>query len=208
VLTIRLPLNTIMFRTLKPLILASRSPRRRELLTCLSIRFSVEAPAVDETMRTGESPEAYVLRMAHAKAADVGVRHDGAWVIAADTIVVLDGTVLTKPDTTARAVDMLMQLSGREHQVKTAYCLFCGAERVCIVDSTMSRVRFQDFDQSWAKAYADTGEPMDKAGGYGIQERGGVLVEGIDGSYSNVVGLPMAEVVRLLVEHGVVAAGS
>jgi len=197
-----------MFQTLKPLILASASPRRSDLLAGLSIRFTVEVPEIDESRHSNESPETYVERMARSKAADIGARHDDAWVIAADTIVILGDTVLTKPASREHAVDMLMQLSGRDHRVQTAYCLFCSREGICIVERTETRVRFQGFARSWAEAYTETGEPLDKAGGYGIQERGGVLVEGIDGSYSNVVGLPLAEVVRLLVRHGVVAAGS
>ena len=196
-----------MFQTLKPLILASGSPRRRDLLTRLSINFDVVVPDVDESQLKEENPEEYVLRMARSKAADVGTRTGHTWIVAADTIVILEDNVLMKPETPGKAVDMLMQLSGREHQVRTGYCLFCSSEQVCVVDSTVSLVRFQDFDLNWAKAYVDTGEPMDKAGSYGIQERGGVLVERIEGSYSNVVGLPMAELVRLLVTHGVVAAG-
>jgi len=197
-----------MFQTRKPLILASGSPRRRELLARLSIDFEVIVPQVDETGQAGESPEAYVLRMARLKAAAVGAAHAGSWVVAADTIVILDGDVLTKPGGRREAVDMLMRLSGREHEVRTAWCLSCDAEGVCLSDSCVSRVRFRTFGRDWAKAYVDTGEPMDKAGGYGIQERGGVLVERIDGSYSNVVGLPLSELVGLLEEHRIVSPRS
>lgn len=197
-----------MFQTLKPLILASGSPRRRELLSRLAIEFTVEVPDVDETMRDDETPEDYVLRMARVKASDIGELRPGQWVIAADTIVILGEQVLMKPQSPDQAVDMLMRLAGREHQVRTGYCLFCRSEQTCIVENAMSRVCFQSFGRDLAEAYVQTGEPMDKAGGYGIQERGGVLVERIDGSYSNVVGLPMAEVVGLLMQHGVVAAAS
>lgn len=197
-----------MFQTLKPLILASGSPRRRELLARLSINFTVEVPDVDETRRRDESPENYVLRMACTKAADIGTAYPDTWVVGADTIVILDEDVLTKPQSRATAEDMLMRLSGREHQVRTGFCVFCSNEQVRIVDSSLSRVCFQSFDRTWAQAYVNTGEPMDKAGGYGIQGQGGVLVERIDGSYSNVVGLPMAELVRVLVVHGVIAVAS
>lgn len=197
-----------MFQTLKPLLLASGSPRRHELLARLSIRFNVEVPDVDESRQSGESPEDYVLRMARIKATDVGDSHVDDWVVAADTIVILDGTVLTKPESREKAEAMLMQLSGREHQVRTGYCLFCRSEQVCVVNSSLSQVRFQAFDKSWARSYVATGEPMDKAGGYGIQERGGVFVDSINGSYSNVVGLPMAEVVNLLMHHGIVKAAT
>jgi len=197
-----------MFLTRKPLILASGSPRRRELLLRLSIEFSVMVPAIDETIHGNESPEQYVLRMAQNKADAVAAEFSDSWIIAADTIVILDGSVLTKPESSAAAVDMLMRLSGREHEVRTAYCLRNRAEEVCISDSILTTVWFHGFDEIWAQSYAATGEPLDKAGGYGIQERGGVLVERIDGSYSNVVGLPLTELVDLLVRHGVVAAGS
>ncbi len=193
-----------MFTTVQPLILASGSPRRRELLARLGIEFSVAVPEVDESLLADEDEREYVLRLARLKGEAVGLRHPSSWVVAADTVVIVDGQLLTKPDTEAQAVNMLMQLSGREHQVRTGYCLYHSERSFCRIDSVMSTVRFKSFGLDWARSYVQTGEPMDKAGGYGIQDRGGVLVEAVDGSYSNVVGLPLAELLELLCSQGVV----
>lgn len=193
-----------MFQTVKELILASGSPRRKELLGRLGIDFAIVVPEIDESLLPGEAPDAYVLRMAGIKGGEVAKRKPSAWVVAADTVVILDGALLTKPRTPEAAVQMLMRLSGREHEVQTGFCLCCRNEGVTIIDSSVSLVRFASFDLAWASAYVQTGEPMDKAGGYGIQERGGVLVEAVNGSYSNVVGLPLAEVVGLLNRYEVV----
>jgi septum formation protein len=119
-------------------------------------------------------------------------------------VVIIDGRLLTKPDSEAQAVDMLMQLSGRDHQVRTGYCLYHSKRSFCAIESVVSTVRFKSFGPDWAESYVHTGEPMDKAGGYGIQDRGGVLVEAVQGSYSNVVGLPLAELIELLCSQQVV----
>jgi septum formation protein len=197
-----------MFRTEKKLILASASPRRKALLSELGIDFAVAVPDVDESRQETEAPHAYVLRMASDKGERVARSHPAAWVLSADTIVILDEKLLMKPQSENEAVEMLMELSGREHQVRTGYCLRCLSEQIAVAESVLSQVRFKAFDPTWARAYAKTGEPMDKAGGYGIQDRGGVLVESISGSYSNVVGLPLAESVTLLLEYRVIAAVS
>jgi len=188
------------FRTRKKLILASGSPRRKTLLAELGINFTVVTSAADESRRPGEAPPDYVLRMASVKGERVARAFPGAWVLSADTIVIAGDHLLMKPRSEDEAVDMLMELSGQEHQVRTGYCLRCMDEDTCIVTSVLSLVRFRAFQIDWARAYAATGEPLDKAGAYGIQGRGGVLVESISGSYSNVVGLPLAEVISLLSE--------
>ena len=193
-----------MFKTIKPLILASGSPRRKELLSTLGIEFSVVVPDIDESRLTGEMEEAYTLRMARLKGDHVSRNNPSVWVVSADTVVIFKEQLLTKPTTSDQAADMLKLLSGREHQVRTGFCLCCHDQGVSVVRSILTQVRFRPFDRDWASAYVRTGEPMDKAGGYGIQGRGGVLVESVRGSYSNVVGLPLAEVVDLLSEHRVV----
>ena len=197
-----------MFTTLQPLILASGSPRRRVLLAQLGIDFDVEVPEVDESLRSTEGEQDYVLRLARLKGEAVGERNPSSWVVAADTVVAFGERLLTKPDTEERAVDMLMLLSGQEHQVRTGFCLYCRTREVNIVRSTLTRVRFRPFPRKWAEAYVQTGEPMDKAGAYGIQGQGGVLVESISGSYSNVVGLPLVEVVELLGDYQVVVSSA
>ncbi len=193
-----------MFKTTKDFVLASGSPRRKEMLARLGIQFSVVVPEIDETQLEGEAVDDYVLRMARTKGGEICQRFSSSWVLAADTIVIDAGQLLPKPESKERAVEMLMRLSGREHQVRTGYCLCCLNEQVSIVRSVLSRVRFKVFDAAWARSYAETAEPMDKAGAYGIQDRGGVLVETVSGSYSNVVGLPLAEVVDHLCRHRVV----
>jgi septum formation protein len=193
-----------MFKTDKELILASSSPRRRQLLAGLGIDFTVMVPDVDESLLAGEEAHDYVQRMAESKGAAIAGLHPEAWVVAADTVVIADGRLLMKPENEDQAVEMLVLLSGRVHQVRTGYCLCCRGEHKKIVRSVLTEVRFKPFDSIWARAYARTGEPLDKAGAYGIQGRGGVLVDSLNGSYSNVVGLPLAEVVALLAEHQVV----
>lgn len=193
-----------MFTTIQPLILASGSPRRRELLARLGIEFTIVVPEVDESQLESEGERDYVHRLARLKGEAIGRNHPLSWVVAADTVVIIDDRLLTKPDSEAQAVDMLMQLSGRDHQVRTGYCLYHSKRSFCAIESVVSTVRFKSFGPDWAESYVQTGEPMDKAGGYGIQDRGGVLVEAVQGSYSNVVGLPLAELIELLCSQQVV----
>jgi septum formation protein len=194
-----------MFKTLKPLILASGSPRRKVLLERLGLQFSVFPAHIDEEQYHQESAEDYVSRMARSKAAMVAAAHPDSWVIGADTIVVLDEILIGKPAVLDEAVAALMLLSGRQHQVKTAFCLCCSKRAFSQVRIVSTMVQFMPLTRQWAEAYAATGEPMDKAGAYGIQGRGSVLIERIEGSYSNVVGLPLAELAALLTELDLIA---
>jgi septum formation protein len=184
-----------------PLVLASASPRRAEILAMLGLAHRVIPAHVDETRRSGEAPEVYVERLAREKASAV---HDGApasWVLAGDTTVAVEGEVLEKPMDREDAVRMLLSLQGREHQVATGLAL--ASPRGGVVSGVeVTRVRFRPFDEATARAYAATGEPMDKAGAYGIQGMGGALVEGIEGDFSAVVGLSVPLLVRLLAEAG------
>lgn len=185
-----------------PLLLASGSPRRRELLAQLGLPFTVEAADVDETPLPGEAPRPYVARLAQAKAAAVAARRPGTLVLAADTTVVRDGTILGKPVDDAEALRMLSSLVGRTHQVLTAVALAglrtgsTGGAPALHVEET--RVHLRQATPAELAWYVATGEPRDKAGAYAIQGRGGFLVDRIEGSYSNVVGLPLAETVELL----------
>ena len=176
------------------LVLASTSPRRAELLGGLDLLFDVRLPDIDETPLPGEAPAPYVERLARAKAAAV-VAADTV-VLAADTTVDLDGTILGKPSTSSEAADMLAALSGRDHLVHTgvAVATRLGVETVTVSTS----VRFAALTTSDIEWYIDTGEPFDKAGGYGIQGRAASFVASIDGSVTNVIGLPLAETVALL----------
>lgn len=179
--------------------LASGSPRRAELLNQVRVDFEVVVPDVDETPTPGEAPRAYVERMAQTKAAAVPAL--GRVVLAADTVVVLDGRILGKPKDAAEGRAMLLLLGGREHEVLTAIAVTDG-ERV-LTEVVSTAVRFVAVDETLAQAYWNTGEGADKAGGYGIQGIGGILTESITGSYSAVVGLPLPETERLLDGFGV-----
>ena len=194
-----------MYITEKKIILASQSPRRRAFLEELGLSFRTIASSLDETREEGESPQTFVERMACEKAKDVCKRYPDAWILSADTIVYIEDKVFGKPESYEAAIEMLMTLSGREHNVMTGYCLACYGLKINIVERVRTRVRFVEFSKEIARAYVQTGEPLDKAGSYGIQGKGGALVEGINGSYSNVVGLPLAETLALLQKFDVIS---
>jgi nucleoside triphosphate pyrophosphatase len=182
--------------------LASASPRRSELLRQISVRFEVRPAAIPETQAPDEAPEAYVRRLAAAKAEAVWALVGGARpVLAADTAVVLDGLVLGKPADANEASAMLERLSGREHRVLTAVALCWGGSPQTLVSE--SEVRFRATTAAERRAYCASREPYDKAGGYGIQGRAAVFIEGLRGSYSAVVGLPLFETAALLARCGV-----
>ncbi|MCO7520800.1 MULTISPECIES: Maf family protein [unclassified Pseudomonas] len=184
------------------LYLASGSPRRRELLTQIGVPFTVVSAPVDETPLPGEAPAAYVERLAQAKAVAGFARTDGSGVVlGADTTVVLDGQILGKPENREQALAMLGDLSKREHQVLTAVALTDGRRSVSRCVSTNVRFRTISFEQ--ALRYWDSGEPVDKAGGYAIQGLGAVFVSAIEGSYSAVVGLPLSETAELLEQFAI-----
>ncbi len=190
-----------------PLILASASPRRTEILSTLGLPHRVEPARVDEAPRPGEDPAAHVERLAREKAAQVAGRHPGAWVVAGDTVVTVDGGVLGKPADPEDAVAMLLALQGRPHRVASGLAVAAppGKERpgpVLLSGVEITEVRFRPFDEATARAYVATGEPMDKAGAYGIQGLGSALVMGISGDYSGVVGLPVSLLLALLERAG------
>ena len=188
------------------LFLASTSPRRRELLAQAGIEFSVLDVAIDESQRPNELPTAYVERLAKekAEAGFVTVESDeNAVVLAADTIVVLEDGILGKPQNKTHAHEMLRSLSGRSHVVMTAFAIKTHKQiRVQRVNTT---VFFRPLTSKEIEWYWQTGEQLDKAGGYGIQSKGGIFVSSISGSYSAVVGLPLAEVVVALRGLGIQA---
>jgi nucleoside triphosphate pyrophosphatase len=183
-----------MGNTLNMLVLASRSPRRAELLANAGIPFVVRPADVDETLRPGESPVAYTRRIAEAKARAVEPGADEV-VLGADTVVVIRGEILGKPTGAADAQRMLRLLSGRRHAVITAICLRRGGD--VIVDRAETKVWFAALTTDEIHAYVASGEPLDKAGAYAIQGLASKFIWKIEGSYSNVVGLPVA----LLYKH-------
>jgi septum formation protein len=185
------------------LILASASPRRRELLAQLGVDYTCDPADIDETPDADETPQAYVERMARAKSAAVLARHPdpGVAVLAADTTVAIDDLVLGKPVDRLDGLAILARLSGRAHTVFTGICLASAGGAACEVVST--EVEFASLSREACEAYLATGEPWDKAGAYGIQGLGGAFVRAIHGSYSNVVGLPLNETWQMLARHGV-----
>jgi septum formation protein len=182
-------------------ILASQSPRRRELLRLIGIPHDVHPADIDETFLPHESPAPHAERLATEKAAVIMAREPDAVIIAADTIVVLDGEVLGKPASAAEARATLQRLSGRTHTVHTAVAVQYGGRAVSGVESV--EVTFRPLDDAQIARYVDTGEPMDKAGAYGIQGYGATLVERIHGDYFAVMGLALGRLVGLLDEVGV-----
>jgi septum formation protein len=186
------------------LILASNSPRRRYLLKQAGLLFSVIPSQVDESSVALSSPALYARELAVAKALDVAKDHPDSWVIGADTIVLIDGIILGKPDSKAHAVEMLGRLSGQTHQVITGYCICRKASGQQIVDSVTTDVTFKELSPREIEWYTGTSEPFDKAGAYAIQGLGTFLVKSIHGSYSNVVGLPVCEVIEHLIREQVV----
>jgi nucleoside triphosphate pyrophosphatase len=180
-----------------PFILASASPRRAEILHSLGIPFEVRPVHVDETPLSGETAEAAAARLAGEKASRAAREWPESWVLAADTLVFLDGVILGKPRDDAEAEAMLRRLAGREHGVVTAVHLRRGdAPGRGIAD--VSRVRFGPMDEAEVAWYVATGEPRDKAGAYGVQGLGARFIEEVHGSFTNVMGLPARSVYRLL----------
>lgn len=206
---------------MKRLVLASSSPRRATLLQSIGLPFTQVEPKLDEQPLPNETASNLVMRLARAKA-EAGLASartafpelalSDLVVLAADTVIELKGETLGKPSSRPAGVKMLMQLAGREHSVVTGFCLLSPAtgasapgqqQGLLSCEAVTSRVRFRPFSQAEAEAYWATGEPHDKAGSYGIQGRGSIFVEHIEGSYTNVVGLPLTELHAALVKHGI-----
>lgn len=192
----------------KKIILASQSPRRRYLLKQADIDFEVIPSKIDESNFTLADPENYVKKLSAAKARNIAAKYPDAWVIGADTIVVINGRVLEKPESKNHAATMLKSLSNRVHSVYTGFSLCCRNEKQMITKSLRTEVNFKkltDYEIEW---YLSTDEPFDKAGAYAIQGIGTFLVKSINGSYTNVVGLPVCEVIEILMEQGVISRGT
>ena len=188
---------TIAYNAKKPLILASASPRRKELLESINVPFVVAPSDVEELPRDGEAPVVHAQRLAEEKASDVSKKYPASWILGADTIVVIDGLVLGKPNSEAEAVRMLSTLAGRTHVVFTGYAILNSRfPEKKTVSCARSEVFIRELSQEEIAAYVQTREPMDKAGAYAIQGVGAAIVENVCGSYTNVVGLPLCEVTR------------
>ncbi|MHB8810402.1 MAG: Maf family protein [Desulfobulbaceae bacterium] len=193
-----------LFTTCAPLILASSSPRRQQMLRTMGLDFTVAPAEVDETPLPGETPRAFAGRMAEAKARAVATSHPDAWVLGADTVVTRDGLILGKPRDRADALAILRHLVGRTHQVLSAICLCSLAQGIELSEVDTTGVTFMSAPDQLLKAYIATGEPLDKAGAYGIQGAGAFLVRRIEGSCANVIGLPIDRVITLLLQYRVI----
>lgn len=188
------------------LILASQSPRRRDLLSMLGLDFTVVTADIDETMDETLSVEDAVAEVCKRKAEAVAALYPHDTIISADTIVVVDGKVLGKPQNEDHAKEMLRSLSGRSHTVMTAFCLWENGKAVTHVEKT--NLRFKPLSEEEINAYVATGSPMDKAGAYGIQDQASVFVEALEGDYYNVMGLPVCALVKALRKNGIEVLGS
>jgi septum formation protein len=193
-----------LYRTIKRIILASHSPRRRELLTALGIVFEVIGTDLDESMTAGETVEEHVLRLAGQKAWAVSSRNPDALVLGADTVVVVDGAVLGKPADKEDAARMLGMLSGRTHEVLTGIAIIPPECQDAYAQVVRTAVVMRGLDPKEIAGYVATNEPMDKAGAYAVQGLASAFITRIEGSYPNVVGLPTAEVIGLMLTLGAV----
>ena len=182
------------------LVLASRSPRRSQLLSMLGLTFETVPADIDEAYRSGEDPGEHAERLAREKALSVAVSRPGSLVVGSDTVVVVGGVVLGKPESAEQAIDMLLRLQGREHTVATGVAV----ARDTAVASAVEKVavHFRAFGRETAGAYVATGEPLDKAGAYGIQGYGAALVERIEGDYFAVMGLPVCRLLQIMASMG------
>ncbi|MGD2269610.1 MAG: Maf family protein [Desulfobacterales bacterium] len=186
------------------LILASKSPRRRYLLRQAGLSFTVVPSRFDERAVELSSPENYVKLLAEAKANQVADDYPESWVVGADTIVMINGTLLGKPGSRSEARHMLKRLSGETHQVFTGYCICCKSMKRSFSEVIKTDVTFKNLSNAEIEWYIRTEEPFDKAGAYAIQGLGTFLVKSINGSYTNVVGLPVCEVIEFLIKEGVI----
>jgi septum formation protein len=184
------------------LILASKSPRRYELLKQVGLDLDIIPSRIEEDYIKGESPRKHVLRLAEAKALDVGNQHPDRWVVAADTIVYVDHSILGKPKSREEAKKMLRRLSGKEHRVVTGFSVHHLEKRKGDREAVQTVVKVKKLAQAEMDWYVKTGEPFDKAGGYAIQGVGSFMIESIRGSYTNVVGLPLCELIQMLSRLG------
>ena len=185
-----------------PLVLASISPRRKALLEQIGIPFEAVGSMVDETLSKGMRPSDIACQMAIRKAESVPHVHKNRWILGADTIVVMNRRVFGKPKDPRDCRDMLLGLKGKNHRVITGFCILDPGGKPVHLESVATKVRVKEMSEIEIEAYIKTGEPFGKAGGYAIQGIGSFMIEHIDGSYTNVVGLPVCEVVGALVTCG------
>ncbi|MGA2525720.1 MAG: Maf family protein [Smithellaceae bacterium] len=188
-------------------ILASASPRRQELLRSVGLKFKTIPGHVNEDYIKGESPQQHVRRLAQEKAQLIARKYPRTWVLGADTIVVIDGLILGKPKNKTQAKEMLKKLSGREHKVFTGFTVMQVASKISHSDVVQSAVKFKKISAAELDWYIACAEPYDKAGGYAVQGKGAYFIKSIRGSYTNVIGLPLCEVLETLKKLEVISFG-
>lgn len=187
----------------KQIILASGSPRRKQILEQGGLNFTVEVSDYEEKSIPGVVPSEFVETLSLEKAKAVAKNHNDAIIIGADTIVVLDNQILGKPKTKEDAREMLKKLSGNTHSVFTGFTVIDTVNKRTITNHVETRIRFKNLSEEEISGYVETGEPMDKAGAYGVQDRGALFVEYIEGDYSSVMGLPILKIFEILKELGI-----
>jgi septum formation protein len=191
-------------RVATTIILASKSPRRVYLLEQAGVKFTVIPSALDEDTLPVTAPPLYVKSLAEAKAKDIAQKYPDKWVIGADTIVLVENMILGKPKSYHQAFAMLKKLSGKTHQVLTGYAIYRHDRHDLFIDAVTTKVSFKTLCENEIKWYIQTKEPFDKAGAYAIQGVGTFLVKRINGSYTNVVGLPVCEVIEYLLKREII----
>lgn len=186
------------------LILASKSPRRKELLEQIGIKIEISPSHINEEAVSIKNPEEHVKKLSFLKAKDVALLYPDTWILGADTIVVIQDQIIGKPQSKPDAVAMLNKLNNCKHSVYTAFCVMNQKKKSMVIKSVKTSVYFKSLTDQEIQWYVETGEPFDKAGAYGIQGIGAFLVKQISGSYSNVVGLPVCEVVETLLHLNII----
>lgn len=192
------------FINTEKIILASQSPRRKELLEQIGVNIKVFPSTINEETVSLKNPEAYVKELSFLKATDISVAYPDSWILGADTIVVVGDQLLGKPQSKADAVEMLTELNDGEHSVYTGFCVINQKKKSIVKQSVETKVYFKRLSDEEIQWYVNTGEPFDKAGAYAIQGVGAFLVKQISGSYTNVVGLPVCEVVETLMQLNII----
>jgi len=190
---------------MRKIILASQSPRRKDLLTAMGVQFTVVPSNFDEKLDDSRSPEVVAIELAVGKATDVAEKFPEAIVIGSDTIVTINGRQLEKPRDTAEAYDMLELLSGTHNEVTTSLAVICKADGTLLTGADTTKVYFKPYNQQAVKAYVETGDTVDKAAAYGIQSGAAPLIDHIEGRYDTVVGLPTLLLTEYLAQLGVTA---
>jgi septum formation protein len=193
---------------MKKIILASKSPRRKELLKQIGLRFQIDVSEIDERQFKKLAPESLVKKLSQEKAKKVAKRHDGAIIIAADTLVVLGSEIIGKPKDKKDAIKMLKKLSGKVHTVITGFTVFDPGLKKEVTEMVKSRVKFKKMSDEEIETYVKTKEPLDKAGGYGIQDKGAVFIEKVEGDFFNVVGLPVFSLCKELQKFDINITGN